>query len=78
MPYDRSLDDQLFSKCWETESERLTISIYSYNNGPKKLQITRENKSAQGEFRFTKLGRLSKDETNAILPLIQEALKNMD
>lgn len=78
MPYDRSLDDQLFSKVWETESERLTISIYSYNNGPKKLQITRENKSAQGEFRFTKLGRLSKDEVNAILPLIQEALKQMD
>lgn len=78
MPYDASLDASLFSKSWEAPSERLTISVYSYNNGPKKLQITRENRDAQGDFRFAKLGRMTKEEIGAVLPLIQEALHYMD
>lgn len=77
MPYDSSLDEQLFSKAHETETSRLTVSIYSYNNGPKKLQITRESMGPEGEFRFTKLGRMTKEEAGAILPLMQEAIKSM-
>lgn len=73
MPYDRSLDEKVFSKSWETDAGRLTISVYSYNKGPKKLQITRENRTGEGELRFTRLGRLGKEEIEAILPLIQEA-----
>ncbi|MCP4653259.1 MAG: hypothetical protein GY858_07745 [Candidatus Omnitrophica bacterium] len=78
MPYDRSLDESLFSKSWEDENERLTVSVFSYNGGTKKLQISRENRDAQGEFRFAKLGRLQKDEVVQILPLIQEAVTKMD
>lgn len=78
MPYESSLDERLFSKTWETDSERLTVSIYSYNKGTKKMQINRENKDPQGEFRFAKLGRLSKEEAEAIIPLMQEASKHMD
>jgi hypothetical protein len=78
MPYDASLDERLFEKSYETERERLTVSVYSYNKGAKKLQITRENKDKNDEFRFTRLGRLSKEEILAILPLIQEALKIID
>jgi hypothetical protein len=78
MPYDSSLDENLFSKSWESELERLTVSVYSYNKGQKKLQITRENKTNEGEFRFAKLGRMTKEEVEATLPLIQEALKFMD
>jgi hypothetical protein len=78
MPYDSNLDESLFSKSWETESERLTVSIYSYNKGQKKLQITRENKNNEGDFKFSKLGRLSKSEITSILPLIQEAIKAME
>jgi len=77
MPYDSNLDEQLFAKSWEAETTKITVSIYSYNNGPKKIQITRENRDASGNFRFTKLGRLSKEEIEAVLPLIQEALPNM-
>jgi hypothetical protein len=77
MPYDSSLDEQLFSKSWEADSTKITVSVYSYNNGPKKLQITRENRAADGNFRFTKLGRISKEELDAIMPLIQEAAENM-
>ncbi len=78
MPYDSSLDEQVFSKAWETDAGRLTVSVYSYNKGQKKLQITRENRNAEGGLRFTKLGRMDKEEVVAILPLIQEATGSMD
>lgn len=77
MPYDASLDNSLFSKSWETELDRLTVSVYSYNNGPKKLQISRNSRDNQGEMKFSKLGRMTKDEVEAVLPLIQEAIKHM-
>ncbi|MCX5708243.1 MAG: hypothetical protein NTY14_04620 [Candidatus Omnitrophica bacterium] len=77
MPYDSSLDEQLFAKSFETEDGRLTVSVYSYNNGAKKLQIVRENKDPEGNLRFAKMGRLTKNEAEGILPLIQEALTNM-
>ena len=77
MPYDSSLDDRIFSKSWEAENTRLSVSVFSYNNGPKKLQITRENKDREGVFRFVKLGRLSKEEVDALLPFIKEAEENM-
>jgi len=78
MPYDPNLDESLFSKTWESEAGRISVSVYSYNKGIKKLQITRENRDGEGGFRFTKLGRMTKDEIAGILPLAQEALKKMD
>ena len=74
MPYDSSLDKQLFTKSWEGEGTKISVSVYSYNNGQKKIQISRENIGAEGEPRFAKLGRLLKEEAEAILPLIQEAI----
>ena len=77
MPYDPSLDECSFTKSWENEMGRLTVSVFSYNNGPKKLQIARENRGAQGDFRFAKLGRLTKEEIDSLLPLIQEASQKL-
>ena len=78
MPYDSSLDERLFSKSCETETERLTVSVHSYNKGAKKLQISRENKDNQGDLKFAKLGRMTKKELESLLPLLQEALNYMD
>ena len=78
MPYDSSLDESLFSKSWENDSGRVTVSVYSYNKGIKKLQINRENRDPEGGFRFAKLGRMTKEEVEAVLPLIQEALPHLD
>ncbi len=78
MPYEKELDVCLFAKSWKNDNEKLTASIFSYNKGTKKLQLTRENKNSQGEFRFAKLGRLTKEEITALLPLIQEACGQMD
>lgn len=77
MPYDSQLDKQLFTKSWETDGGKITVSVHSYNNGPKKLQIVRENMDAEGNARFAKLGRLTKNELEGILPIIQEALPQM-
>jgi hypothetical protein len=77
MAYDSSLDAQLFSKSWEAEETRLIVSVYSYNKGAKKLQISRETKDNEGNFRFAKLGRLTKEEAEAILPSIQEAVTHL-
>ena len=78
MPYDASLDQCSFSKNYETESGRLTVGVHSYNNGPKKLQISRETRGSEGELKFAKMGRLTKEELQAVLPILQEAIKNMD
>ena len=77
MPYEKSLDQQIFSKSWQDEGTRVTVSVFSYNNGAKKLQISRENINAEGELRFAKLGRLTKEEAQATLPLITEALPHL-
>jgi hypothetical protein len=74
MPYDASLDKQTFAKSFEFESTKLTVCIYSYNGGTKKLQISRENMDAEGQWRFSKLGRMTKEEFQGILPFFQEAL----
>ncbi len=78
MPYNPSLDECIFEKSWENDVERLTVGVHSYNKGTKKLQITRENKTADGEYRYAKLGRMTKEEIEAILPFIQECLEKMD
>ena len=77
MPYDSSLDEQLFARSFDTEGGRITVSVYSYNNGVKKLQIVRENRDPEGAFRFAKMGRLTKSEVEGILPLMQEAKSQM-
>lgn len=77
MPYDSSLDKQISSKVFEIESGRISVAVYSYNNGPNKLHLGRETKDAQGNYRFAKLGRLTKEELEGILPLIQETLSSM-
>ena len=77
MPYDSNLDEKLFAEVQELEETRITVAVFSYNQGQKKLQLSRENNVAEGEWRFAKLGRLTKEEVEAILPNIQKALEAM-
>lgn len=77
MAYDSSLDERVFAKTWEGDGFKITVGVYSYNHGPKKLQISREITNPDGRPGFTKLGRLTKEELQAILPLLQEALSVM-
>jgi len=77
MPYDSNLDVQVFTRFWENATGKIVVSVYTYNNGPKKIQIVREVKDRNGEYAFAKLGRLTKEEAEGVLPLMQEALKVM-
>lgn len=77
MPFDPNLDKKLFSETKELEMTRITVAVCQYNEGEKKLQISRENRSQEGEWRFAKLGRMFKDEAEAIIPLMQKALESM-
>ncbi|MBU4377368.1 MAG: hypothetical protein KKD29_07880 [Candidatus Omnitrophica bacterium] len=77
MPYDASLDKKVFYETKEFEGTRVTVGVFSYNNGDKKLQLSRENVGPEGEWRFAKLGRMTKEEIEAITPLIQSAVKEM-
>jgi hypothetical protein len=71
--FDKSLDKELYSDKAEFERCRITVAVFSYNEGVPKLQITRENKNASGEFSFAKLGRMTKEEVEVVLPLIEKA-----
>lgn len=77
MPYDTSLDEQIFVQEWESEEGKIVVSVHSYNKGAKKLQITREIKDRSGNFIYARLGRLSKEEIEGILPIIKEAVAKM-
>ncbi len=77
MPYEKSLDAEIFKSSEEFEETRITVGVFSYNGGEKKIQITRENKTPTEEWRFAKLGRMTKSELQAILPLINQAIEKM-
>lgn len=73
--FDKSLDKELFSESLEFEKSRIAVSVFTYNNGTPKLQISRETKSAAGEYSFAKLGRMTKEEVEKIMPLMEKAKK---
>ena len=77
MPYDKSLDVEAFKEVKEFADTRITVGVFSYNNGEKKLQITRENKNQAEEWQFVKLGRLTKEEVKEVVPLIMKAVERM-
>ena len=77
MPFDPSLDQDLFKETKDFGDTRVTVGVFSYNGGEKKLQIARENLSANDEWRFAKLGRLTKAEAKEIVTVMMRAVEHM-
>ena len=77
MAFDKNLDKELYSDTKEFETTKIKVGVYSYNDGEKKMQISRENRNQDGEWTFAKLGRMFKDEAEAVIPMMQKALENM-
>ena len=77
MPYDKSLDVESFKESKEFNDTRISVGIFSYNGGEKKLQISRENKDQNEEWRFAKLGRMNKQEAKDIVPVLMKAVEKM-
>ena len=77
MAYEKSLDVETFKEVREFGESRISVGIYSYNGGEKKMQVSRENKDQNNEWRFAKLGRLNKLEAKEIVPVMMKALENL-
>ena len=79
MVFDKNLDKERFSEHIIFPTTRITVGVFSYNEGAPKLQISRENLNTNtGQYTFSKLGRLTKEEAVAVLPIMQKALASMD
>ncbi|MEA3305231.1 MAG: hypothetical protein U9R52_00280, partial [Candidatus Omnitrophota bacterium] len=59
------------------EGTRITVGVFAYREGVKKLQLSRENSPQPEEWRFAKLGRMTKEEAEAVIPMMQSAVKKM-
>jgi len=68
MPYEKELDKNLFKEDVEVEEFVLSVEVYQYNGNTPKIQISRMK-----EDKHLKLGRLTLEETNAIVPLLEKA-----
>ncbi|MDP7141217.1 MAG: hypothetical protein QF362_03350 [Candidatus Woesearchaeota archaeon] len=77
MAFDKNLDVEIFAETASFETSRIKVGVYSYNEGEKKLQFSRENMNQNGEWSFAKLGRMLKEEAEAVMPLIKKALGYM-
>jgi len=77
MAFDKNLDKELFLETAEWETTKIHVGVFSYNEGEKKLQLSRENISGEGQWSFAKLGRMTKLETEKVLPLMQKAFEEM-
>ena len=77
MPYEKSLDVETFKEVREFGESRISVGVYSYNGGEKKMQVSRENKDQNDEWRFAKLGRLNKLEAKEIVPVMMKALESL-
>ena len=78
MAFDKSFYKELFGETAEFETTRLRVSVFSYNDGTPKLQISRENRNMDsGDWTFAKMGRLTKAELEAIIPFIERAKEKL-
>ena len=77
MPYEKSLDKETFKEVKVLGETRITVGVFSYNGGDKKLQVSRENLDQNNEWRFAKLGRMTKAESQDVIPLMMKALESM-
>jgi len=77
MPYDQALDISSFKEAKEFGETRITVGVFAYNEGTKKLQLSRENQNQNEEWRFAKLGRMTKEEAQEIIPIMTKAIETM-
>jgi hypothetical protein len=78
MAYDKELDKQLFNETVEFETSKISVAVYAYNEGTPKLQLSREVLNPDdGAWKWSKLGRMLKEEAEKVIPLMQKALEHM-
>ncbi|MCB9358447.1 hypothetical protein H6503_00805 [Candidatus Woesearchaeota archaeon] len=75
--FDPNLDVQKFEEIVEFDGSNIKVGVYSYNEGQPKLQLSRERVNAEGQTSFAKLGRMTKDEAEKVIPVMQKAIESM-
>ncbi len=75
--FDKSLDKEVWAESVDFERSVITVAVMCYNEGTPKLQLGRKNKRADGELSFAKLGRMTKEEVEAVLPLMEKAKEHL-
>ena len=79
MAYD--LDkDKCIAEVGEFESKQgsvVRVGIWSYAGGTPKVGLTRGHISRSGRERIGPIGRLTKEELERVLPLLQSALEQL-
>jgi hypothetical protein len=77
--FDKSLDVEVFGEEVAFETTKLRVSVMQYNEGQKKLQVSRENlDNESGDWRWSKLGRMTKEESEKVVPAMSKALAEME
>ncbi|KKN44344.1 hypothetical protein LCGC14_0694460 [marine sediment metagenome] len=74
MAYEKDKDKVLFEKTADCGMFNIIVAVYSYNEGEKKVQISRQRLQDKGEPQFAKLGRMSLGELDEVMPLVKEAM----
>lgn len=78
MAYDKALDREVFGKDIPFETTKIRVSIMSYNEGEPKIQLGRMNLNVDsGDWRYSKLGRLTAEEAKGVHEALAEALSNL-
>ena len=73
MAFDPNLDKQLFKAEKQFDATKIIVEIRSYNDGQPKAQISRNN-YRDDRWVFSKLGRLTKDEAEALNDMLKEVI----
>lgn len=76
--FDKSLDKCLFTDETAYETTKIKVEIRAYNEGQPKIQISRENLNPEnGDWIWSKLGRLNREEATAVKSMLTKALDDM-
>jgi len=76
--FDKTKDKQLAKETIVTEKGQIEVSIMQYNEGIKKLQLSRMVKNTETEdLLYAKLGRMTKEEVEKVYVVMQKLIKEM-
>lgn len=76
--FDPNLDKEIWAEeARVADNMTIKVSVMSYNDGMPKLQISRQRLNKDGQPSFAKLGRMTLDEINAVMPLMEKAKEHL-
>jgi hypothetical protein len=78
MPYDSSKDECIKIIGVTSGVNEIEVGLWSYNKGKPKVSMLRKGIKRSGEPWTSSIGRISKEELEALLPLLHEAKKILD